>query len=198
MNMTPLSKKVLAVVAAGLLSFASAPVALAQTTPPGAETSLPPATPAQASQIDLNKPVTLNIYKKIGDPQADLAAAQGLTGLAGVEFQLERIDGVDLTTQAGWDELATLTATNIGDNTANNLGTITTDANGFATVSTDVYSEFKAGVYRVTELEKDGYSVAAPFLITLPYNTADGWSYTRDIYPKNQQVTPNKQVDDTG
>ena len=147
--------------------------------------------------INTGANVSLTINKKEGDPVD--TGYEDLPGLEGVDFTIERIDGVDLTTNAGWAELAGMTAENIGDNTVGYTTTITTDANGVATIDTASNPNFTVGVYRVTEVQADGYSVAPPFLITLPYSGTDGnWTYAQTVYPKNQNVMPDKTVDDTG
>lgn len=141
--------------------------------------------------------MSLTINKKVGDPVD--TGYETLPGLEGVDFTIERIDGVDLTTNAGWAELAGMTAENIGDNSVGYTTTITTDANGVATIDTASNPNFTVGVYRVTEVQSAGYSVALPFLITLPYSGTDGnWTYSQTVYPKNQNVMPDKTVDDTG
>ena len=197
--MTTFSKKFVATIAASTIALSTAGLgassAFAQET--GAPTA--PTASQSANVIDPNAKVTLNIQKYEGDPVGGTGAPADTTGLkplGDVEFKIERIDGVDLTTADGWGELAGLTPDKLGDNTAVNVGTIKTDSQGKATIDTGANSEFKVGVYRVTEIQKGGYTVAPPFLITLPYSGQDGqWAYERTVYPKNQNVTPNKQVD---
>nr|WP_275587030.1 SpaH/EbpB family LPXTG-anchored major pilin [Arcanobacterium pluranimalium] len=156
---------------------------------------------AQAADVvDVNAPVILNIHKLLGDPEPGNTGAptKGQTPLSGISFKVEKIEGVDLTTQAGWTELSTMTASNLGDNSVGASWTKVTDGSGLASFTTTADSGFTVGVYRVTEIQKGGYTVAAPFLITLPYSGANGtWTYTRDVYPKNQTFQPDKQVDDT-
>ena len=201
------SKKVVAAVAASTISLTTvalgAPSVLAQepaTTPSGV-----PATPSESQSVDSIKPdapVTLNIQKYEGDP----VGPDGNTGapsdtsklkpLDGAQFKIERVDGVDLTTAEGWEKLSTMTAGDLKGASTTDLGNITTNGEGLATINTQSNSGFKVGVYRVTEQQKGGYTVAPPFLIALPYSGADGkWVYERTVYPKNQNATPNKQVD---
>lgn len=163
------------------------------------------ALPAHAADpVNASAPVTLNIHKYLGDPTGTPTAnpqpgPTGLTGIAGIQFEIYKVtntDGsaIDLTTQAGWTTVSTLTATNATVGAA--LATITTDTNGLATISTGTNPAFTVGVYKVVELTKDGYSTIAPFLVTLPYSsTADGtWQYVQDVYPKNQSIRPSKEV----
>lgn len=185
--------RIAAAFAAGALTFTGAgmvaPTALAQEN--GAEPTLAPS--QGAHQIDPNATGTLNIFKYEGDPGTEYvdAAPTGATPLPGVTFNVQRVDGVDLTTQDGWAELATMTPTNLQGNTLGATTAVTTGANGQATFTGPV------GVYLVTETAFGSYTVAPPFLITLPYAGENGaWQYERNVYPKNQNVKPDKQVND--
>ncbi|MGV0397761.1 SpaH/EbpB family LPXTG-anchored major pilin [Corynebacterium suicordis] len=148
-----------------------------------------------ANLIDPNHEASLTINKKLGDP-AD-TGYQTLPGADGVNFTIERIDGVDLTTNDGWGELASMTPSNLQGNTVGYTTTITTQNGGVASISTTQNSEFKVGVYRITEQEKPGLSVAPPFLMTLPHSGSTGeWQYSQEVYPKNQSVVPTKKAND--
>lgn len=203
--MTTFSKKLVATVAASTIALSTAalgaPSALAQdpsaTTPSGAPAA--PTTSQSANLIDANAKVKLDIQKYEGEPGEGSGAPQDTSNLKpvpGVQFKIERIEDVDLTTAQGWGDLAGMTPADLKGKTATEVATIETGADGKATIDTDSNPEFKVGVYRVTELQKGGYTVAPPFLITLPYSGTDGkWVYERTVYPKNQNVQPNKQVD---
>ncbi|KGM18222.1 SpaH/EbpB family LPXTG-anchored major pilin [Corynebacterium auriscanis] len=203
--MSRFSTRFVATVAASTIAFSSAgigiPAAMAQdptgtTAPSGAPAAPGPGT---ADLVNAGANVTLNIQKYEGDPVGGTGAPadpNNLKPLSGVQFKIERIDGIDLTTADGWGELAGITPASLGDNSVGYTTTITTNTDGLASINTGADSEFKVGVYRVTEIQKGGYTVAPPFLITLPYSGANGqWVYERTVYPKNQNVTPNKQVD---
>lgn len=203
--MTTFSKKLVATVAASTIALSTAalgaPSALAQdpsaTTPSGAPAA--PTTSQSANLIDANAKVKLNIQKYEGEPGEGSGAPQDTSNLKPVpevQFKIERIEGVDLTTAQGWGDLAGMTPADLKGKTATGVATIKTGADGKATIDTDSNPKFKVGVYRVTELQKGGYTVAPPFLITLPYSGTDSkWVYERTVYPKNQNVQPNKQVD---
>lgn len=203
--MTTFSKKLVATVAASTIALSTAalgaPSALAQdpsaTTPSGVPAA--PTASESANLIDANAEVKLDIQKYEGEPGEGSGAPQDTSKLKpvpGVQFKIERIEGVDLTTAQGWGELAGMTPADLKGKTATEVATIETGADGKATIDTGSNAEFKVGVYRVTELQKGGYTVAPPFLITLPYSGTDGkWVYERTVYPKNQNVQPNKQVD---
>lgn len=203
--MTSFSKKLVATVAASTIALSTAalgaPSALAQdpsaTTPSGAPAA--PTASQSANLVDANAPVKLNIEKYEGEPGEGSGAPQDpskLKPLAGVQFKIERIEDVDLTTAQGWSDLAGMTPADLNGKTAKEVATIETGTGGKATIDTTSNADFKVGVYRVTEIQKGGYTVAPPFLITLPYSGTDGkWVYERTVYPKNQNVQPNKQVD---
>lgn len=181
-------KKFSALLAAGSIGLAGGTF--------GAVTPVAVAQEQNQELVNAAAPVSLTINKKLGDPTE--VNYQGLPGLEGVQFKIERIDGVDLTTNAGWGELAGMTASDLAGNSAVDIGTISTDGNGVATISTGSNPEFRVGVYRVTEIQKQGFSVAPPFLITLPHSGENGnWEYEQSVYPKNQSVAPDKTVEDT-
>ena len=145
---------------------------------------------AQADLVDASRQGSLTINKKEGDPTA--SGYETMKGLADVRFNVERIEGIDLTTNAGWADLRGITAADLKGHATTAAGSQVTNVDGVAQFNLPV------GVYRVTEVQRGGYSVAPPFLITLPFSNADGtWNYNQVVYPKNQNVMPDKKVDDT-
>lgn len=166
-------------------------------------------TAAQADLIDAGKTGTLTIKKLLGDPERgdDGATHSGaptgdVTPLAGAVFNIERLD-IDLTKLSGWSQLNDLVDNpqNIAnfnrhaEQPAEGKRSQTTGAEGEA-----AFSDVPVGVYVVTEQPRDGYSTSAPFLVSLPYSDGQTgkWEYTRTVYPKNQELRPNKQVDAQG
>ncbi|GEM_PF-879162 len=155
-------------------------------------------------------PVALNLHKYIGDPVATQPeytggqannAANGLTPANGVQFTVRRVNNIDLTTVAGWQQYSELRNATTPD--AANLGPATTltTANGVAT------GNFPVGVYYVEEtVTPAGATAVAPFYIALPLpltsgtgtdQVVTGWNRDVHVYPKNQQVTGEKTVDDS-
>lgn len=155
-------------------------------------------------------PVTLNLHKYIGDPVATQPeytggqandAADGLTPANGVQFSVRRVNNIDLTTVAGWQQYSQLRNAQRPD--AANLGPATTltTADGTATGS------FPVGVYYVEEtVTPAGATAVAPFYIALPLpltsgtgadQVVTGWNRDVHVYPKNQQVKGEKTVDDS-
>lgn len=156
-------------------------------------------------------PVTFNIHKYMGDPVVDqptynggqaLQNAPKLDGAEGVEFRVRKVNNIDLTTVAGWKQYSELMNKNQPSDT--NLGperTLTTNADGLA------QGDFSVGVYYVEETGTPaGATAIAPFYIALPLplttGTGDnqavtGWNNDVHVYPKNQEVSGSKTVDDS-
>ncbi|MDU3767409.1 MAG: SpaH/EbpB family LPXTG-anchored major pilin [Cutibacterium granulosum] len=160
----------------------------------GAKPTPDPAELASTQKVDANHAVSLTIRKLIGDPTNDTSQ---LKGLADVEFKVERID-VDLSTADGWKALSGMNAANASIDSSVTFGNLKTDSNGVAKISTADNANFRVGAYRITELQKGNYTVAPPFIVTLPFNQDGTWKYDQMVQPKNQEVKANKQVDDTG
>ncbi|MGV3207619.1 MULTISPECIES: SpaH/EbpB family LPXTG-anchored major pilin [unclassified Corynebacterium] len=195
------SKKIAAAVAATTLTLTSgfigagANFALAQET--GTEPTLAPNADANgaASVIDANHDVALNIEKYVGEP------GDTSTPLPGAMFRVERVNGIDLTNPQDWAQIGNLNAEDdslaVTPVAGGNNGVFTTGDNGQINLTT-AQNQLSVGVYRVTEVQFGNYTVAAPFFVTLPYDNGGTWEYTRTVQPKNQDVSPNKQVKDDG
>lgn len=126
----------------------------------------------------------------------------GWVALAGVNFQLQQITDVDLTTTEGW-ELVDGYVTDPASATAlGTASTVTTGADG--TVAT---ANLPIGAYLVTELPSPGATkagttdpanitmMAAPFVVTLPIPDGDGtWNSDVHVYPKNSVTAVEKSV----
>ncbi len=192
--MNKASTRLAAFVAAGAISVAgagSAAPALAQTTTTpqaGVETAPAPVTRSAASVIDATKPVKLTITKYLGDP------GDTSTPLADSEFKVQRVD-VDLTKQEGWKQLSGYTAANAPIDGGFTAVTKKTNDNGVATFDTAT-DNLKVGAYKVTEINRAGYTTAPPFLVTLPHDVDGKWVYEQAVQPKNQKLVPSKQVKD--
>lgn len=129
----------------------------------------------------------------------------GVTGtpVQGVEFTVTPVTGINLTTNEGWDALATLTPATASVDTAN-ADTITTDADGEATAT-----NLNVGVYLVSETDTTNARVngkpvtvattAADFLVSIPMSQDGQWVYDVNVFPKNTVITdenkPVKTVD---
>ena len=180
--MSNLSKKTFALAAAA--AFATA-------TPLAVAPDLAPVAIAQQANnaIDASKPVSLTISKQDNTPGQDQKA------ISGTEFKVERIKMTNgLDTAKGWEEANEIveggaTAATVDET----IGTKATGSDG-----TVKFDNLKVGLYRVTEMTNGDYTVAAPFLVTLPLTEEDGTiNYNPTIEPKNQLINPTKAVSDT-
>ena len=169
--MSNLTKKTFALAAAA--AFATA-------TPLAVAPDLAPVAIAQQANnaIDASKPVSLTISKQDNTPGQDQKA------ISGTEFKVERIKMTNgLNTAKGWEEANEIveggaTAATVDET----IGTKATGSDG-----TVKFDNLKVGLYRVTEMTNGDYTVAAPFLVTLPLTEEDGTiNYNPTITPKNQ------------
>lgn len=179
-----------------------------------------------SANVDPGAPVTLNIHKYLGAPtgQPNDGTAQtvALPPLKGVAFDVYRVTGIDLTTDAGWalasalDTAGVSTAdiqagyVTIGGTQYNltTVGSTTTNASGTATMSPAA----GVGLYIVSEnltasgtitdgtttYSKESITPSAPFVVTLPMTnpTEDAWLYDVHAYPKNTTDSVTKTVAD--
>ncbi|WP_029145649.1 SpaH/EbpB family LPXTG-anchored major pilin [Microbacterium luticocti] len=162
--------------------------------------------PASAAEVpNLPKgPYSLDIHKyEQPNPGWDLpndgtaqTVPSGAKPIGGVEFTVQKVTNIDLTTNAGWKATEGLKPGDIAPGDLGTARTLTTDRTGLATGS---FAEM--GVYLVTEAKAPANVVgkAAPFLVTLPFPHAGGWLTTLNVYPKNVVASdPHKTVDDSG
>ncbi|GAA2527937.1 SpaH/EbpB family LPXTG-anchored major pilin [Rarobacter incanus] len=139
--------------------------------------------------------------------------------VAGVTFTAYKIAGVDLTTNSGWDLVASTgvvggasnadlaaacaapTTSNIGG-TSHTLGSgipaeSATNAQGKATIS-DGTTGVTVGAYLVCETDAPANVIdkAQPFIVTIPYSykvatpASETWLYDVNVYPKNGLLNP--------
>ncbi|MGC3906802.1 SpaH/EbpB family LPXTG-anchored major pilin [Corynebacterium propinquum] len=163
----------------------------------------------QTGLIDGNQTGTLTIKKILGDPErgGDGSIHHGAPSgdphyLQGATFDIKRLD-IDLTQQTGWRTLNDLVASPEGIENIAEHETQPAEANRSQTTNGNgeaVFRDLPVGVYIVTEQPRDGYSTSAPFLVSLPFSDGESgqWQYSRTVYPKNQELRPNKQVDAQG
>lgn len=156
------------------------------------------AAPAHAADvINPDAPVTLTIQKYEGN------TGDQSTPLDGARFDVQRISSVDLTTDDGWASLSAAAAeltdgdTDYAGQTLDAPISVTTANGGIATLTNPTIT---VGAYLVTEKQFGAYSVAKPFIVTLPWSdpTSGTWNYAQTVYPKNQNIQPTKAVDATG
>lgn len=137
---------------------------------------------------------TLIVHKHAGSvtdpalPNNGTAQTPDRPVLAGVTFTVCQVEGIDLTTSAGWTAAQSKTP----DNSACVSGTeqsLVTLADGTAT-----FDALSIGLYKVVEsAAPTGVTTAAPFLVSIPYPSVSGsgdqqstnWLWTVHVYPKN-------------
>ncbi|MGO4859301.1 SpaH/EbpB family LPXTG-anchored major pilin [Arthrobacter sp. 2MCAF14] len=160
---------------------------------------------ANTANIDPSKTGSLTIHKyekpatptNLPNDGTALTPAQtaALTPMAGVTFTVQKVNNIDLTTNAGWTTAAALTPAQAAAQAASPGTTTTTDASGTATLG-----NLPLGLYLVTETGYPaGVTPSAPFLVTLPMTDPAGgksWLYDVNVYPKNAVTTATKTVND--
>ena len=183
--MSSISKKTMAIAMAAAVSVAG-PVG-ASMTPAFAQ----PAQPAPAAApLDINAQTTLTIAKQTGEPGSATAAGAGFT------FTAERVQTKPLNTQAGWEDVRTIIAG--GAESAPIDTTFTAVEKTTGDDGTAVFDTLGVGLFRITETRNGNYTVARPFLVTLPLTEDGAYNYNPTISPKNQELKPTKEADDTG
>lgn len=178
---------------------------------------------AADGNIDTSRTGSIIIHKHESGSQGSDGTADGQTNtnggdpVADVVFTAFPISNLDLTAQASWDGLKTLsvpaTACGADDNTPSltlpggaaatfDAGVVSapTDATGLTTIGN---LPVKAYLVCETSAPATVKTKAAPFLVTIPFpnntaNTAhpDGnWLYDVNVYPKNTVVlAPTKSI----
>ncbi|HEX4189605.1 MAG TPA: SpaH/EbpB family LPXTG-anchored major pilin [Marmoricola sp.] len=126
--------------------------------------------------------------------------------IPGVTFSVEQVTGIDLTTNAGWQDASALSSTYNADDAAGSIQSagyglaaadgspVTTDSAGEASLSS-----LPLGLYLVSETQwPAGATPSVPFLVTVPETQPDGagWLYDISVYPKNSVDGVTKSVDD--
>lgn len=129
----------------------------------------------------------------------------GLTPLPGVTFQVQKVNTIDLSTNAGWQSANTLSGVfNPANPDASVLGagytlgtgtSLVTDAAGIA-----AFTGLPVGLYLVKETSYPaGVTPSAPFLVSVPLTdptNKDAWVYNVHVYPKNSITAATKTVQD--
>ncbi|AQP48563.1 hypothetical protein BW730_14695 [Tessaracoccus aquimaris] len=172
-------------------------------------------TTAQAAPVSGNIDTTIQgnlfVHKHVGDPGVGTAGTGEQTSvpgkaLEGVTFTIQRVlhngTPVDLTTSEGWDLVKGLEPDAVdkpgGAFTAGVAVPGTTKDGGTASF---VGLEF--GMYLVKETDSglnNIVSKVAPFLVSVPFPSANEWLYDVHVYPKNvlNETEPTKTVADPG
>ena len=154
--------------------------------------------------LDATRTGSITIHKLVKDDTNGTTAGNGLedatatgTPLDGATFTVEKLTNVDLTTQAGWEKLASYNG-NVDTAKADGTDaaiTKTTAGGGLA-----VFDGLTVGAYLVTETATPpGYVGSKPFIITVPMThptDLNKWVYDVHAYPKNSKAGIEKTVKD--
>lgn len=154
--------------------------------------------------LDATRTGSITIHKLVKNDNNGTTAGNGLedatasgTPLGNVTFTAERLTNVDLTTQAGWEKLASYNG-NVDDAKADGVDAAkekTTGADGLAK-----FDGLTLGAYIVTEtVTPAGYVGSKPFIITVPMThptDLNKWVYDVHAYPKNSKAGVDKTVND--
>ncbi len=154
--------------------------------------------------LDATKTGSITIHKLVKDNSNGTTEGNGLedatatgTPLGNVTFTAERLTHVDLTTQAGWEKLASYNG-NVDAAKADGVDAAkekTTGADGLAK-----FDDLTLGAYIVTETKTPaGYVGSKPFIITVPMThptDLNKWVYDVHAYPKNSKAGIEKTVND--
>lgn len=154
--------------------------------------------------LDATRTGSITIHKLVKDDTNGTTAGNGLEDanasgdpLGNVTFTAERLTNVDLTTQAGWEKLASYNG-NVDTAKADGVDAAkekTTGADGLAK-----FDGLTLGAYIVTEtVTPAGYVGSKPFIITVPMThptDLNKWVYDVHAYPKNSKAGVDKTVND--
>lgn len=162
---------------------------------------------ADGSLPDPTRTATLRIHAT-ATPTDSAGNPDDAVPVAGAEYVIRKLDGIDLTARSGWDAVsALLRAFDSSTNTAAEdsisaagvgLGAPwhgTTDADG-----TVVFDALPLGAYLVEQTAAQaGQLPSRPGIVLLPMTdpeALDRWLYTVDLYPKPTTLTIVKAVGD--
>lgn len=174
---------------------------------------------ANPATIDPDAKGTINItkYSNPGGALADGTGEEwsnppeGAKPIEGVTYSLWKIDGIDLTQNAGW---LALQGGTLGTDALTGVPTFTLEGGTDPQTKTLVSSALRtdeAGFVSATNLDVGAYIIQelsgpdsvivnpAPYLITVPMTDPadrDAWVYDIYVYPKNAEVFAQKAVND--
>lgn len=186
-------KAAAALLVGGALALSGGASALAATTNPQID-------PDALGSITIHKyeqPATATGLPNDGS-QIDADKLTSLTPLAGVEFTVQKVPGVDVTTNKGQLDHQGLTPADAAKLVKD--GGVTGVSGTTAANGEYKFDNLAVGVYYVSEtVTPTGYTSAAPFLVSIPLtNPADNasWLYDVHVYPKNFKSGTDKTVED--
>lgn len=150
---------------------------------------LAPAVAHATATIDPTAEGSVTIHRFAGHSTADTNPTPGLAGrtpLDGIEFSLQRVEGVDLTAPEGWHIVESLNVQQVLDASDEfSLGPPTQRTTGTGQPGTAHFPGLEPGVYLITET----HAVTKPnepFLVSVPTPDPPSWRYDVHVYPKNR------------
>lgn len=135
--------------------------------------------------------ITIHKYQNQGGTvSADAGSPDStFTGpIEGVTFEVQKLNNIDLSTNAGWAAVKDLDPTTVDQATLDQALTETTDDDGQAVFGkTGTESTLAVGAYLVTETSapENVIRLADPFIVTIPHNNNGEWIYDVNVFPKN-------------
>lgn len=174
----------------------------------GVTWSAAPASADDYGNVDNTKAGSIIIHKHVHQTSTSVTASPDgsasipSAGISGVEFTAYRVTGIDLTTKAGWDAVATLTPTCPPPAGTTVAGAESTGAGGLATISLPAGSAVGAYIVCETRSPSNVVDKAQPFVVTIPFSyqrtvsgsPVEGWLYNVNVYPKNGVADVGKTV----
>lgn len=144
-----------------------------------------------AEDVDTQRLMNLTVRKVQKNPYDDVPAGQKPAAIAGAEFTLSRVSGIDVTTSAGREEAKEFTLEKARENGLTQVAKDTTDKQGVAE-----FTDLKPGLYLLEESAPNGdydYHLSSPKLIIMPLGNVTGeeFDYENVIVTKpDNQVPP--------
>lgn len=176
-----------------LAAVATAVMMALSTAPAHAEPTPAPTVPEQQQGS-----IIIHKYEQpdaLGKESTGLEQKVDGTPLEGIEFTAQRVEGIDLTTNAGWEKATEVSLADVANLPKDVERSVTTDQAGLA-----IIDDLPLGLYYVSETSfGPDITPAVPFLVTLPLthpNELNSWLYDVHIYPKNATTTATKTVMD--
>lgn len=145
-----------------------------------------------AEDVDTQRLMTLTVRKVQKNPYDEVPAGQKPAAIAGAEFTLSRVNGVDVATSAGRKEAKEFTLEKARENGLTQVAKHTTDKQGVAE-----FTDLKPGLYLLEESAPNGdydYHLSSPKLIIMPLGNVTGeeFDYENVIVTKpDNQVPPD-------
>lgn len=180
MNMTSTTSKIIAAMVVAALISLGIPMTMGS-----AQTVIGVVDSQAIADIDTNRTVDLTIIKTPGNPYDDGTAPT----IAGVSFTIKRVQGIDLTTEAGWATAREISVPEAQQRGYTHEFTARTNAQGEAS-----FTGLPIGLYLVSEtpvpVAGRDTPVIVDFLITLPTGDSDGqsWNYNVFVKAKSEEV----------